>query len=436
MSINDPAGGVVSESLIVTGSEGVQSEESPPSSPPSGGGGETEPVDEGVFPTLANVIDSFDTVRFANKIHAICQERVTGRSSYSVFDMATEVWETVNQQIIASNSHGDTGCTICVLSSGEPVVIFMGDRVAKGPGPLVFDGMNIAGAGDYQRAYISRREAGVWTTPEIVATPDDLVGTFYPEGLNYQGYVNVRVGRLMAEADDWARTVFTVDVPGDVANTPELYTQRLRPDKTLTTTDKVKLALSTWYTTTHVVGQPCVFEYEGTAYTAVPVGFTHHPKLFIWEGTGTPGPDTREIDLVDDTTAVQVQPDSFCTLNPPISAHFFKDKIRIVMGTRKASTNDWVAYKTISPPFTTLDPNPLSEPRNDQAGPTWPGASYARQGVEFATILGRDYLFKVSTGNFGVPSSSKKSILEKMDLATDIPGDTAYTVAQFLLDNA
>lgn len=431
MSINDPAGGVVSESLIVTGPEAAQSEQSPPSSPE--GGGVTEPVDEGVFPELANVIDSFDSVRFADKIHAVTQERNTGRVAYHVFNMATQQWETVNQLVLASNSDGDTGCTICVRTSGEPLVIFMGDRVAKSA--LVFDGMTIAGAGDYRRAYLSRLVSGSWTSPAMVATPDDLEGTFYPEGFNFGGNVHVRVGRAIAEADDWMRTVFTVDVPGDVANTPELYSQRLRPDNTLTVTDKVKLTLSTWYTTTHVVGQPCVFEYEGTAYTVVPVGFTHHPRLFIWEGTGTPGPDTREIELADETTNVQVQPDSFCTLNPPISCHFFKDKIRVVWGTRKAGTAEWTAYKTISPPFTTLDPSSLTEPRNDQAGVTWPTGNYARQGVEFASIGPDDYMFKVATGNTGVPSSTKKSILEKIDIEADIPGDNSYTVAQFLLDN-
>lgn len=392
------------------------------------------PADDGVFPTLANPIESFDSIRSGNFIHVWTQERNSGRVAYHVADLAQQEWDTLNDEILASNSDGDVGVTGCIRSNGEAVCAFMGDRQAAGP--CVYGGMEVAPAGDYERAYVSRLVSGTWTAPDMLASPGTLSATFFPFGLDYAGAVSVRIGRAMAEADDWVRFACGIVEPADVASSQDIYTQLLRPDNTLTTAWEFKFTGGLGISPECCIGDPCVFEYLGTQYTAVPVGLVYFPTVYIWEGTGTPGSATFEVPLVDSTTGIQIQPDTYSTLNPTISLRWFKDKIQVVMGTRIGSTDEWAALKTISPPFEAVSPDPLDFPRDQQVGPTWPNGTYARHAVEFATILGRDILFKVTSGNFGLPDNTAYSILERIDLGTDVPEDNSYTLAQWLIDNA
>jgi hypothetical protein len=396
--------------------------------------GDTEPIDGHVFPELGNIIDSFDSVRFENKIHVVTQERTTGRVSYHVFDMVAKAWAIVNQLVITSNSDGDIAVTIAIRSNGEPVIAFMGDREYAGPAD--WGGWIIAAAGFYTRAYVTRRVDDVWTTPEMLGSPNELTATFFPYGVDYNGAVNVGIGRAIAEADNWVRFVFSIEEPADVASNADLYTQLLKPDDTLATAHEFQFCGGQHYTPTHIVGDPCVFEYDGTQYTAVPVGLLYFPAVYIWQGTGTLGNATYQLFLYDFTTLVQVQPDTYCTHNPPFGVRWFNDKLYVVSGSRVGSTAEWAVLKTISPPFSEIAPSNLTNPRDEQVGPTWPNGVYARHGVTFANIHGRDYLFKVTTGNFGVPGSDTKSILEKIDLDADVPGDNDYTLAEWLVDNA
>jgi hypothetical protein len=398
--------------------------------------GEQEAVDTSAFPSQPTEIDSFKAIVADNKIHVWYQIRTSGRVGYSVFDQASETWETLDDEVLASNSNGDIGVDGCIRENGEPVAVFMGDREASTGcviGFGIYAGMSIASAGDYRRAYVSRLVSGSWTSPVMVGSPDTLVSTVFPyPGIDYNGAVHINIGRAMAGLEDRVRFVYSVEEPADTASTNELYSQVLREDNTLTVAAKIQYTGGLGANPECAFGDPCVFTHDGTTYMAVPVGLLFDPKLYIFEDNTTGAP-LHTLSLIG--SGIETQPDSLAggTLNPPMSVDWFLGKLHVVMGTRVGGGDDFATYKTIEPPFATVEPDATS--RADQVGPTWPGHTYARHSVCFGTRNGRDYMFKLTSGSFGIPSTSYQSIFEQIDLATDVPGDNGYTLAEWIADN-
>lgn len=388
--------------------------------------GDLQPVDDGTFPQLTNVIGSFESRRYLNKIYVATQENVTGRVGYSVFDMDSETWTTIDDEVLASNSDGDCGVSICIrVPSVRPLVMYQADRETVTGAPGQFAG------GDYTRIGVKTLVDGTWNA-EIslrdIASEYAQNPWFAAWGdPNYYGSLNFNVGRCIAEENDSVRFVFGRDEPADVANTQDLNTQILSGEDVLSGQFEFQWTSATGYSPRFAFGDPCTFEYSGTFYTAIPVGLLNSPKLCIWRSTSGAGAP----DFTTDLTTAETQPDSFGTQSPPMTVRWFKNQLHVAMGTRVSGQDDWAVVKRLVPPFFTLgDPGA----RELQAGPTWPGASYARHGAEFVTIRGTDYLLKVTTGNLGVPSTAYKSIFEKINL-NDLPTDNGYTLAEWIADN-
>jgi hypothetical protein len=387
------------------------------------------PADDGVFPLLANPIGSFQYVRDGNKIHVAAQEFISGRVSYSCFDMAADLWEVVNQTVLTSNSHGDAGVSICIRQpSGRPHIVYQGDRETT-------DGsLGQFGAGTWKRMKCKTLVDGVWSTEIDIRDTDSeraaLWFAIYGDPL-YYGSLHINVGRAIAEENNAVRYVFAREEPADVASTQDLQTQILTEDDALSECYEFKFTGGLGYTAQFAYGDPCTFEYDGTFYTAVPVGLLFAQMLCIWESTTLAGPPTFTIPL----STAEIQPDTYGTKSPPMTVRWFNNKLYVVIGTR-VTGGEWAALKTISPPFTTAEPAYSgATARDEQVGPTWPNSEYSRHGCEFAKVRGQDILFKVTAGTFGVPNTSGKHIFERINLTTDVPGDNGYTLAEWLTDN-
>jgi hypothetical protein len=395
------------------------------------------PIDDGTYPALTNIIRSSDTKWHGNKLHIVTQEENTGRVGYSRLNGSAGLYEILNQTVLASNSHGDIGVTITVQNpSGLPVIMFQGDREHRtawlarpGDGP----------EGDYRRAYVTvRGEDGTWSAPQMMGNPlDAFANLWFPiwGDPNYNGTVHINTGRAEAGLDNRVHFVFGRKEPGDVANTSDFCIQTLRTDGSLSQTCEFEMTVALGYSSDFLGGDPCGIEDTNGQYWVVfPVGKILEPKLCIWKDKDNPTIPDRIILL----STHQVPPATFGTQYAPIGVRAHGGKLHVIHGLRGGSA-DWAAYKTISQPFETSEAVPAytSGSSADQIGPVWPVNTYSHHNFDIKTLRdGKTYIFKVTSGNFGVPDTDALSIHEKIDIAEDIPAAPDYTIADFVAEHS
>lgn len=401
---------------------------------PALGLGDFDPVDDDHFEDLPNVIDSFDTRRAHTApnvkgeiVRCITQES-NGRAAYHEWNLRTKLWTVLDEEIIASNSHGDAGCSIDARPDGEVIAYFQGDR-------------QLVGATNYMRTYVSRRtSAGVWTTPLLVGDPDSAISIFPIAGIDYNGAVHDRVARVVCDpspADtvghNVCRFLFGRDEPADIASTQDLETQLMLADNTLTTNLEVITTTAQGNTPTHICGDPEVFEDpDGQIWMAIPVGQIIRADVWMWKSTATNGQPDKKVRIGSDTAKIST--DSFTSHQPNIGVRYLNGVLRVVMGTWSGiSGTMWAAYKTIPDPMGAIVPDLSGFPRADQVGPTWPAQSMARHGVDMAVVGGRETIFKITSGP-GTLAEGLKNIYESIDIADDIPGDNAFTLSDFIAE--
>lgn len=397
--------------------------------------GDFDPADDGVFPMLDNEIGSHDGIFVGTMLHLVTQEKVTGRAAYSRFNGANGQWEILNQTILASNSHGDYGITLDVQEpSGLVTVMLQGDREFSS-GFLAFPASGPAGF--YQRAYVTTRQSnGTWTTLEMMGDPADAEAQiWFPiwGDPNYNGAVDIHTGRAKAGLANRVHFVFSRVEPGDVASTPDFMVQTLRADGTLSDAYEWEMTVGLGGNSAPFLGgQPERFEDEnGDMLIAFPIGKLTEPKLVLWQDVDNPTAPYRIIIL----STVEVQPDTFGARWAPIGVKEFDGTLHILHGTRSGATEEWAAYKTLEAPFATaeVEPSYSGSPRDIVAGAIFPNNGYARHGFDIKRLRdGHTYLFKVTSGNFGIQGTNDgKWIFEKIDL-DDLP--TSYTLAEFLAE--
>lgn len=402
---------------------------------PALGLGDFAPVDDDHFADLDNIIDSFDTRRGhlspnvkAEIVRCITQERNTGRAAYHEWNLRTRLWTVLDEEIIASNSHGDCGCSIDVRPDGEVIAYFQGDR-------------ETVGSTAYRRAVYSRRTAvGVWTSPVVTHDPTNAISQFPIAGIVYNGAVHDRVARVVCDpspADtvgrDVVRFICGRTEPADIASTQDIETQLLLANNTLTANLEVITTTAQGFTPTHVCGDPEVFEDEdGQIWMAIPVGQIIRPDVWMWKSTATVGQPDKKVRI--GSSSAQIAADSFTSHQPDIGVRYLNGLLRVVMGTASGASNPvWAAYKTIPDLLGDIAPDLSGFPRADQVGPTWPAQSMARHGVDMAVIGGREKIFKITAGP-GTLAEGLKSIYESIDIENDIPGDNAFTLDDFIAE--
>jgi hypothetical protein len=400
----------------------------------SNSSGNLIPLDDGTFPELANFIQSSDSIWVGNKLHIWTQEQTTGRAAYSRFSGATNLYEVVNQTIIASNSHGDCGITGDVQDpSGKPTVCFQGDRELSS-GFVAFPGAGPAGY--YKRAYVSSRDSGgTWSTPLMMGDPDDISATLWfivwgdP---NYNGAVHVNVGRAARGEANRVHFVFGITEPGDVSSTQDFYIQTLKTDGTLSTSfEWESTGGGGGSSTVFLCGDPCSFEdSDGQFWIAMPIGKLTEPKIALWKDNDNQGAPENQVIL----STASIPPDTFGTRCPPIGVRFLNGQLHVLHATLGGP--EYSAYKTISEPFdsSVCVPPYTSNPRDIQTGAVWPATTYGSQGFDIKTLRdGHTYIFKATGGTDGVPDvPDAEHIHEKIDV-DDLP--TSYTLAEFIADN-
>lgn len=401
---------------------------------PALGLGDFDPVDDDHFPQLDNVIDSFDTRRAHTApnvkgeiVRCITQES-NGRTAYHEWNLRRKLWDVLDEEIIASNSHGDAGCSIDARPDGEVIAYFQGDREQ-------------VGATFYRRGVVSRRTAvGVWSTAAVVGEPDAAISIFPIAGIDYGGAVHDRVARVVCDpspADTVGRNVvrflFGREEPADVASTQDLETQLMLADNTLTSNIEVVTTTGQGFTPVHVCGDPEVFEDpDGQIWMAIPVGQLIRPDIWMWKSTATVGQPDKKVRI--GSSSAKSSADSFTSHQPDIGVRYLNGLLRVVMGTwLSASDPVWAAYKTIPDPLGAIVPDLSGFPRADQVGPTWPAQSMARHGVDMAVVGGRETIFKITSGP-GTLAEGLKSIYESIDIAEEIPGDNAVTLDDFIAE--
>ncbi len=393
------------------------------------------PVDDDVFPLLANQIRGYDGLFYGNKLYIVHQEEVTGRVGFTRFNAATQVYEVINQTVVASTSDADIGVTIAVQDpSGKPTIIFQGDREYSA-------GSAFGAAGDYKRAYITvRADDGTWSTPVMMGNPSTAYAFFWfviwgdPA---YNGAVHTNVGRAIRGENNRIHHVFSQTEPGDIAATPDFQIQTLRTDGTLSTTYEWELTTGSGTSPTFLVGDPASFEdANGQFWIAAPIGKLAEAKIALWKDKDNPTvPDNQVLISTADLT-----PDIFGvghTASPAFGVRYLSSdgKLHVVHSTRAGGSDDWAAYKTISPPFETAvaDPSYTTGSRQDQIGPVWPTNVYARHGFDIKMVGGVPWIFKATSGSTGIPNVDDAPwILEKINVNTDIPEDPTYTLQDFI----
>jgi len=403
--------------MLVTGDDGLQ-----------------EPVDDGVFPAIG-IIESSEAKRYGNKVYVATQERGSGRVAGHIFDLAAREWTTLNRQFIASNSHADCGVSVVVRQpSGQFGIMYQGDR-GTGTGT-----MGSAGPGQYMRAKFKFIDDDDNLSAEFnLGNPDTMYAQdwFVAWGdPSYLGKVHMRVGRVIAEENDSVRFMLSGDEPADAASTADMYTQLLSGLNILSPSFEHKMTFAGELVPRFAYGDPCTFTYNGIFHTAVPISIQNSPRLKIWQSTSTAGQATYDIPL-GATLLAETSPDTFETLSSPIGVRpdpAVPGRLIVILGTRAAGQQDWAAYKTVDPPYTTAVP--INTSRQSQIGPTWAQNTYARQGFDVATIRGKLNVFKVTSGNEGLPGLSGYRISEHIIVPDEVPGDNSFSVEDFILLNS
>jgi len=396
------------------------------------------PVDDGIYPTTANEIGSHDGIVVGVMLHLGTQEKSTGRAAYSRFNCSTRQYEILNATILASNSDGDYGITLDVQDpSGKVTVMLQGDREFSSG----FAAFPAAGPeGDYQRAYVTVRNTnGTWTTPAMMGGPADAFASnpwFNIWGdPNYNGAVHIQTGRAKAGYSNRVHFAFSRLEPGDVALTPDFMVQTLRADGTLSTAHEFETTGGGGggaNSSPFLGGDPARFEDEdGQVWIAFPIGKLSEPKIVLFRDIDNPTAPTRQVIL----STAAVQPDTFGARWAPIGVRELNGTLHAIHGTRAPSSTEWAAHKTISEPFAsaTAAPSYTANARDVRVGAIFGVNDYARSGFDIKTLRdGRTYIFKVTSGNFGISGvNDGKWIFEKIDIE-DLP--TSYTLAEFIAD--
>lgn len=278
-------------------------------------------------------------------------------------------------------------------------------------------------------------EVGTWSTPLMIGEPNSMVSVFPIAGIDYAGAVNIKTGRIEAyPSSGRIRIVYNVQEPADVANTWDLWTQIYLADNTLTSAYEFHNTVALQDNTQFLVGDSTVFEYNGNEYVAMPIGQIHSPYLAIWQDTTSAGAPTHQVQL----TSVEIHADSFGSLQPDINVRWVESDqhLVVIFGTHlNSGADEWAVYKTIEPPFTIASPSAAGQPQALQIGPIWPPNSLARTGSEVVEIAGQVHIFKLTSGHFGVPSTSFYSILETYSVDDDLPTASTFTLADFIAEN-
>jgi hypothetical protein len=141
-------------------------------------------------PNLTNIILAASVVQEGDVIHIATQEDSTGRVGYHTFNMATDQWVVVNEQITATTFIGQQyHVGISVRSDGDVIVAYVGLR-------------ETITMSDLQRVKYARREGGSWTadvavddggsvnwvSPEVVIGSSDRMHIFFVHDENDDGY--------------------------------------------------------------------------------------------------------------------------------------------------------------------------------------------------------------------------------------------------------
>jgi hypothetical protein len=404
--------------------------------------GQMVPVDDGIYPALANVIRSSDSVWSGPndvftgpRLHMVTQEENTGRVGYTRFNGAT--YEVLNQTILSGNSHGDCGVTIAVQEpSGKVTVIMYGDQEFS----TGFPASPASGpAGFYRRAYITQLTGTTWSAPVMLGDPSTLFAAtiWFPiwGDPHYNSAVHINVGRAIHGKDNRIHHVYSVNEPGDVANTPDFYIQTLRTDGSLSAAFEWKFTGGGGNSAVFLCGDPCTIEDDDDQlWIAMPVGELNEPKIVMWKDKDNPTAPDKIILLA--APPVEVPPDTFGSRCPGIGVRALNGELHVVHATRQTGQEEWAAYKTIAQPFASAeaDPEYTTGPRDVQCGARWPATTYGGHGFDIKKLTdGNTYIFKATGGTQGVPGvPDVDHILERLNVA-DLPTD--YTLAEFVAAN-
>jgi len=368
-----------------------------------------EPTDNDVFPDLENPIASFDAHRAGNIIHVATQELTTGRVAYHQFDMALQRWTLLNEEVLASNSHGDIAVSMCVLQpSGQPLIWYQGDR-GLGTGWIYF-----TGPGYYKRAKLKWRIAeGIWSTEIDTGDPDIAAAGATP----YEGKVSVNLSRAIPDNADRAILIHSRGEPLDIASTEDFEIQVLRANKTLSTTVEFQGTGLQGYSPASICGDYDGFEDEnGDYWIFAPILWGGEPQIFIWKS----GDNLGVADFSIYPIMGFVTQDALNSAQPAIGVKYLRGLLHMLVAKNSGFAN----YKTIEPPLMEVSPN---DSEGLQAGPTWGSDGLQMLGMAAITLGGRVLLLSLQNGGGA-------GFLFDVRRVDELPVAADYTLSDFITD--